>query len=347
MDQNRKVVILTEGLSNPHQGKTARNMLYYKPEEVLAIYDRYETDKNAQELFGFGDSVPVIDSLDKVPNANTLLIGVAVPGGKLPETYRTVVLDAISRKMDIVSGLHTFLSDDIEISSAAKLNGVSIHDVRKNNAKEVAHRKNFNPNCMRVHTIGNDCSVGKMIASMEIVKTLQERNEDAYMAATGQTGIIIQGAGCPIDGVVGDYINGAAEQLVLAHQHHNILFIEGQGSLAHPRYSSVTLGLLHGCIPHAMILCYELGREYIHGMDNVKIPPLDDVIASYQTMANLMFPSKIIGFAINGRKSSKADSDRERDRIKEVYGLPACDVFRHGADELADAVLAYKKVLGI
>lgn len=338
---SRKIIILSEGLTNPHQGKTARNLIQYKPEEVIAIYDRTQIGKSSRELLGVGD-VPVIDCFESAPLCDTLLIGVATPGGKIPATYKEIILEAISRNMNVINGLHEFLSHDPDISKAARENNIKLFDIRSNEEKDVVHRKGINPNCLRIHTVGNDCSLGKMIVSLELNTALRKAGYDAKFAATGQTGILIEGDGVPIDAVVGDFINGAAEKLILKNQHHEIINIEGQGSLVHPRYSSVTLGLLHGCIPHGLIMCYEMGREYIHGMDNIKIPPLEEVIKLYEAMANVMHPCKVIGIAINSRKYSPYEADYERQRVKEKFGLPACDVIRHGSEELVNAVLELK-----
>ncbi len=342
---NRKIVILTQGFTNPHEGKTARNLIQYRPEEVVAVLDKYEAGKKSIELLGVGENIPVIASLSEAENADTLLIGVATPGGKIPIDYKSIIIEAISMGMNIISGLHQFLSDDIEIQNEAKLKNVKLIDVRKNIHREVANKKGINDNCLRIHTVGNDCSLGKMIVSMEINNELKRRGYDSKFAATGQTAIIIEGSGIPIDAVVGDYINGAAEKLVLDNQNHDFLMIEGQGSLVHPRYSSVTLGLLHGSMPHGLIMCYEMGREFIANMEGVKIPSMDKVLEFYERSANIMHPCKIIGFGINSRKFSKEDADKERDRIKEIYGLPACDVVKHGPGELTDAVVQLKEEL--
>jgi uncharacterized NAD-dependent epimerase/dehydratase family protein len=182
-----------------------------------------------------------------------------------------------------------------------------------------------------------------MVASLEIARELKKRNYDSKFVATGQTGILIEGDGIPIDAVVGDYINGAAEKLILDNQHHDILMIEGQGSIVHPRYSSVTLGLLHGTMPQGMIMCYEAGREFVHNMPGVKIPPMKIVFNLYEQMASVISPSKIIGFAVNTSKISTSDAKNEIKKINNEYGLPACDVVRDGADELVDAILKFKK----
>src|SRR5690606_12335563 len=151
-----------------------------------------------------------------------------------------------------------------------------------------ALRQGIRQECLRIHTVGNDCSIGKMVASIEISRALQKAGHDAKFVATGQTGIMIEGDGCPIDCVVADFVNGAAERLVLQNQQHELRLIEGQGSLLHPAYSAVTLGLLHGSQPDGLILCYEAARPEIHNYPGMKFPPLTKVREVYEQMANLM-----------------------------------------------------------
>jgi uncharacterized NAD-dependent epimerase/dehydratase family protein len=345
MSTTRKLILLTEGHSNPSSAKTAVNLVRYKPEEVVAILDSTHKGSTSQTLFGLGGSIPVIGSLEEAPSANTLLIGIAPAGGKLPKAMRTIVLEAIRRQMNIVSGLHEILGADPEIADAARVCGAIISDVRQNTEREVAHRKGINPKCLRIHTVGHDCNVGKMVVSLEVSLALRKSGHDAKFVATGQTGIMIEGDGCPVDAVVVDFINGAAEKLVLANQHHEILLVEGQGSISHPRYSAVTLGLLHGCMPDGLILCYEMGRETVYGMEQIRIPSLSVLKQLYETMANIMHPCRFIGVAINGRRFSDEEVARERERARKEFGLPVCDVLRHGSGELAEAVLQLRRDL--
>ena len=169
---------------------------------------------------------------------------------------------------------------------------------------------------------------------------------DAKFAATGQTGILVEGDGCPIDRVISDFVNGAAERLVLAHQHHEVVVVEGQGSLFHPKYSGVTLGLLHGCVPDGLVLCYEAGRTEVNGMPGFPLPSLERTREVYELMARLAHPCRVIGIAMNSHKLSAPEAEAERGRVRRAMGLPVCDVIRHGPDELVDAVLNLKKELG-
>src|SRR6476620_5061575 len=342
----RRIIILTEGHTEPHAGKTAASVIRYRGHEVAALLDATQAGKRSGELLGAGD-VPVVASLDDCPDANTLLLGIAPPGGKIPPSWRAIILDAIARrKMDVISGLHDFVGDDPEFAAAAKTSGVSIQDVRKNTEKSIARRKGLRPDCLRVHTVGHDCSIGKMVVSVEVTNGLKKRGQDAKFIATGQTGIMIEGDGLPIDCIVADFVSGSAEKLVLENQHHDILLVEGQGSLVHPSYSGVTLSLLHGCAPQALILCYEIGRDRVTGVESVPIPPLAAINRIFDVMSNIHQKCEFIGIGVNSRRVNASEAARERERVRAEFGLPVCDVLRDGPDELVEAVIAYKNRSG-
>jgi len=336
----RRLVILTEGHSEPITANTAASVLRYKAQDVVALLDTTQVGKTAESLLGVGGDIPVVGNLEAVPNANALMLGIAPPGGRIPEAWRSTILQAIDHGMDVISGLHDFLCEDTGFSKAAQEKGVQLIDVRKNKERDVAQRQNIREECLRIHTVGQDCSLGKMVVALELTQALQKAGQDAKFVATGQTGILIEGEGAPIDCVVADFISGAVEKLVLANQHHNVLLIEGQGSLAHPRYSAVTLGLLHGCMPHGMIMCYEVGRKNVNGMEHVALTSLAKLVEVYETMANLMGPSRVIGVAMNSRNVSESEAEIEREKIRRELGLPVCDVLRHGSDDLAQAIQA-------
>ncbi|MEM1068609.1 MAG: DUF1611 domain-containing protein [Planctomycetota bacterium] len=335
---NRRMILLTDGYSDPVTAKTACSILRYRSSEVDAVLDQEAAGRTASDLFGVGETIPVVASIADAPSAKTLVIGIAPPGGKIPDPWRAIVLEALSRGLNVVSGLHEFLSNDPEFVSAAEQSGAEIIDVRRNSERDVANRENIRPECLRVLTVGHDCCVGKMVVAIELARGLSREDQTTKFVATGQTGILIEGDGCPVDCVVADFVSGAVEKLVLKNQHHDILLVEGQGSLAHPRYSAVTLGLLHGCLPQGMILCYEAGRTVVNGMPQIPLKSLPELRSVYETTAGLMWPSKVVGVAINSRLLSDSEADKERDRVRNELGLPACDVLRHGPGELIMAV---------
>lgn len=339
-----RIVILTEGHTDPLGAKTANVLLRYRQDDIVALLDSTEAGKKAADLIGVGGDTPIVASLAEAAelSANaaldTLTVGIAPAGGKIPPEWRAIFFEAIERGMSIVSGLHEFLSDDAELAAAAAKKGVQLHDVRKNHERDVATRLGINETCLRILTIGQDCSVGKMLAALEVARGLQGRGVDAKFVATGQTGIMVEGDGSPIDCVVSDFVNGAVENLVRANQHHEVMVVEGQATITHPRFSGVSTGLLHGCNPHGMVFCYEVGRETMRGMDHLELPTIRSVIEAYEHLAAFGYPAKVIAVAMNSRRVSDAEANAERERIRGEFGLPVADPIRHGPDELLDAV---------
>lgn len=349
----RRIVILTEGASKSGKAKTAESLIRYRYEDIAAVLDSEHAGRTCQEVFGAGGKIPIVAALDEVGgahdhktdgkcDADALFIGIAPAGGKFPEQWRPVVVDALQRSMDVVSGLHDFISLDESLQKVAARSDAKLIDIRRNCQKAVATRVSFPAGNLRVHTVGHDCSVGKMVVAIEVQRQLQHRGKDALFLATGQTGIMVSGRGVPVDAVVGDFVSGAVEQLVAQHQTHDILMIEGQGCLTHPSFSGVTLSLLHGCAPQALIMCYEAGRSTVKELPHVPVLPLANLIQHYEALASVYSPCQVIGLAINGRRLDEADAQRERQRVEDQLGLPACDVYREGPDVLADAVLKYR-----
>jgi uncharacterized NAD-dependent epimerase/dehydratase family protein len=341
----RRLVILTEGRTDPVTAKTAACVIRYGNDEVVALLDSTQAGKTSQELLGIGGAIPVVAKLADAPGANTLLIGIAPSGGKIPPAWRPVLLEAMTRGCDVVSGLHEFLCDDPEFAAAAAKHGVKLVDVRKNDERDVAKGEGFREGCLRIHTVGQDCSCGKMVVSVEVARGLSKRGADCKFIATGQTGILIEGDGCPVDRVISDFLNGAVEKQILANQHHDIVVLEGQGFITHPRYSPVTLGLLHGAQPQGLILCYEARRPHVMGMPNVQLKPLAELRDLYEKISGALSPTRVIGIGLNSRLLSADEAEVERERVRKEMGVPVCDVFRHGPDDLVDAVLALRKEL--
>jgi uncharacterized NAD-dependent epimerase/dehydratase family protein len=333
-----RIVLLTDGFSTPFLAKTAISMLRYRCQDVVAVLDAQQAGQTAQQLFGVGGDVPVVADLSEV-DADALFVGIAPPGGQLPGAWRGIIVQGILRGCDIVSGLHDFLCRDEEFVQLARQHGRQLIDVRNNSEKEVASCPEFRRQCLRIHAVGHDCTIGKMSTCLEIQRGLLARGLDAGFAATGQTGIMIAGTGVPIDCVVADFVNGAAERLVLAHQQYDYLLIEGQGSISHPMYSSVTLGLLHGCAPDALVFCYDASRRFVKGLNGVPIPPNKQLVQTYETVANLRHPCKFIGAAANTRTLSEDQARADMERVEAELGIPVCDVYRDGPDRLVDAAI--------
>lgn len=338
------MVLLTWGHSNPRTAKTATGLLRYCGDECIAVFDPDHVGKTAQDCLDVGGDTPIVGTLAEVESPRTLVIGIAPPGGKIPEAWKAVILEAIDRGMNVLSGLHDFLTDDDELVKAADAKGISITDVRKNNFKQIATRSELNDSCCRLHTVGHDCGVGKMLVSLEVARGLAQRDHDAHFVATGQTGIMVSGAGLPVDCVVSDFVSGAAEQLVLDTQHHDIIVVEGQGSLVHPSYSAVTLGLLHGCQPHGLIFVFEASRESVGGLEHVPLPSLRQQRKLFESMASIHQPCQTVAIAMNGRRLSPDAAKQTAQIVSDELELPVVDVVREGPDRLLDTVEQFVNV---
>ncbi len=341
--QHRRIVLLTDGHSTPFLAKTAISLLRYRTADIVAVLDRQAAGQTADQLLRAGGEIPVVDSLQSVPEFDAIYVGIAPPGGKMPPQWRSVLMEAIDRRAAVVSGLHDFITDDPELVGRAERAGSALIDIRKNSLKTIASGQAFRPECLRIQSVGQDCTIGKMVCTLELQRGLAAAGYDAAFLATGQTGIMISGRGVPVDCVVSDFVNGAVEQLVAAHQQHDFLLIEGQGSIAHPAYSAVTLGLMHGAAPQGLVYCYEAGRTMVKGFSDYPIVDHAVQIQAYRVAASLRHPCDIIGVAVNTRNLAPAAARAEVDWAEQQFGLPACDVYRDGADKLVQACVQLRQ----
>jgi uncharacterized NAD-dependent epimerase/dehydratase family protein len=343
----KRYVILAEGAFD-EEAKTATGVMRYAQSPTVAVIDATRAGTVAGDhVPGMTSDVPVVarlaDTLQFEPT--TLLVGVAPAGGKLPDAYRRAILEALENGLDVESGLHDFLGDDPDFDSAARLAGREIHDLRRApHGLNVPTGANLAVPTHTVLTVGSDCALGKMTVCLELDAEARRRGLRSVFVPTGQTGIAIAGWGIAVDEVISDYVAGAAERLVVeGHERGGdgaILWIEGQGSLNHPFYSGVTLGLLHGSAPHALVFVHEPGRETIDGDPRYRIPPLLELIDDQVRMARRVRPASVVAVAL---KTNRLDEESARAAIAEVEretALVADDPVRFGAGRLLDAVLS-------
>ncbi len=343
----RRILLLTEGQLGTFSAKTAVSLLRYRRHDVVGIVDSVAAGRPVEKFLTGINNVPifanVIEADQYQPDA--LLIGVAPVGGALPAPMRAQVIQALKRGMAIISGLHTPLSQDPELADLARHSGARIYEVRQPGPIDriaMGHARNFP--VKRVLTVGTSTNVGKMLTACELCRTARNAGLDAAFVPTGQTGIMIEGWGIAIDHVLSDFTAGAAEMMVEHVADRQICFIEGQGSLDHPGYSGVTLSLLHGTCPQALVLVHRPGRKLHNEMPGCPITPLEEQITLYEQALSPLYPGKVVAIAVNTVEMPQKSADQAVQSIAQRTNLPAADPIRHGCDTLLDAIRSHLEI---
>lgn len=346
LGKTRRLAVLAEGCFNATDAKSAVGVLRYRPEEVVAVIDSARAGRTAHSCAGVGGDIPVVANLEGAAafDADTLLVGIAPQGGSLPASWRGVVAEALMRGMDVIAGLHVFLSDDAELAALAQAKGCALIDVRRPPAgRSIATRRAASVDAMVVLTVGSDCNVGKMTTALEVRAALEALGVRTAFVATGQTGIFIADHGIAIDAVASDFVAGAVEELVVeAAREAEVVLVEGQGSIHHPGYSGVSLSLLHGACPDAMILCHQAGRTHIHVTDAGPAPrirSLIEIVRDHERAAGWMTPARVLGLSLNTSSLDDTEAKRAIDHEAHRTGLPVTDPVRFGAQPLATAIV--------
>ncbi len=287
------------------------------------------------------ESIPVVATVeDALPFGPTVaIVGVATQGGRFPPAWRELLKQSIAAGLDVESGLHEFLADDPELAELARTHGVSLRDLRRPpEGLSVPTGANLEVDSTIVLTVGSDCAIGKKTVAVELDLEARGRGLRSVFVPTGQTGIAIAGWGIAVDAVVADFLAGAAEWLVVegARRGGTLLFVEGQGSLVHPMYSGVTLGLVHGSAPHAFVLCHRAGATEIEGCPGHPIPPLSELIELHERVALPARKAKVACVALNTAEIASEDAARRAiAEVEDETGLPADDPVRFGAHAAA------------
>ena len=276
----------------------------------------------------------------KAAGARTLVIGVANRGGVISAAWKEVLIQALEMGYDLASGLHNLLRDEGDLVAAAQTFGGTLHDVRvptvgypiANGVKRKGKR------CLAV---GTDCSVGKMYTAMAMERDMHARGMKATFRATGQTGILITGHGVPLDAVIADFMAGSVEYLTPDNDDDHWDMIEGQGSLFHVSYSGVTMALIHGGQPDALILCHEPTRKHMRGLPGYSLPSLERLRDTVLPIARIANPAcQVAGISINTQHMSEAEAKAYIGETEKNLKLPATDPYRFGSDKLVDALAA-------
>lgn len=322
--------------------KTAHGVIRYAADEVVAVIDPAHAGRRVVDVLPYlANDAPIVASVSEAlafaPNA--LLIGTAPKGGGLPPDWRSAILQAIGARLEIVSGLHEILGNDREFRTAAHAAGTTIWDMREPPQVPLFSGEAYDVAAPILLTVGNDCAVGKMTVALELVRAAGAAGTTARFVPTGQTGIAIAGWGISVDRVIADFAPGAAEQLVLyaAREGAQLIVIEGQGAINHPAYAPVTLALMTGCAPDALVLVCDPTRTQI---ESYPTPIMDyrELIEIHERLLATIKPARVIGIALTTRGLRDEAARAEIARAHEATQLPCDDVVRYGPDRFYAAI---------
>ena len=313
--------------------KTARGLAYWRPESCIAQHRR----RDCNQTLGLPDMTP---AQAVAAGANTMVVGTANAGGVMAQETVVDIIAALDAGLNVIAGLHQKLRDNADIVAAAQRNGRVLFDARESNRKlSVGNgRKRAG---RRLLTVGTDCSVGKMYTTLALERSLRSRGLAADFRATGQTGIFIAGDGIPVDAVISDFISGAVELISPVREDDGWDLIEGQGSLFHPSYAGVSLGLLHGSQADALVLCHEPTRSHMRGLPHYPIPDLVRCLEANLSAARLTNPAvKAVGVALNTSNLPERQALVACREIGDRLGLPCQDPVSMGVEVIVDNLLA-------
>jgi uncharacterized NAD-dependent epimerase/dehydratase family protein len=336
--KGERTLILAEGFSaDPHYGKTMRGVLRYRREDVVAILDSTRAERDH-------DGIPLVTDVEAGLRfePQVALVGVATQGGRFPPAWRATLRTCLAHGVSLENGLHEFLAGDPDLVALAAAHGAELRDLRRPpEGLNVPTGANLALDATTVLTVGSDCAIGKMTVALELDRAARTRGLASEFVPTGQTGIAIAGWGIAIDAVVADFIAGATEQLVVEGRRRGgrLLWVEGQGSLSHPAYSGVTLGLLHGSAPHLLVLCHRAGDTEVDGYPGHPLLSLSALVELHERISLPARPATVVCVALN---TASLDEDAARAAIAAATaetGLPADDPVRFGAERLLDAVV--------
>ncbi len=338
----RRYAILTEGLLTGMYGKTAHGVLRFRAPDVVVVVDSTLAGSRVNDILpALGSDAPIVATLDEALTyrPTSLLVGVATDGGRLPPALRAPIIAAAHAGLEIVSGLHELLVDDPDIVTAAGRSGARLWDVRIPPADiPLFSGAAYNVAADVVLAVGSDCAVGKMTAMLEIERAAQAAGVHAEFLATGQTGIMIAGSGCPVDRVISDFVTGAAEQLVLgARSDSDVLLVEGQGAIFHPAYAPVTFGLLYGSAPDALVLCHRPRTTQIAGF-TTPIPPLPELVRVHERIVAHVKPARVAAIVLDTSAFDEHSAAAVLEATERQTGLPTADPVRNGGEAIWSAI---------
>ena len=340
INQKKKIVILCHGAFNYIKNKTGNMLIRYRSDEVMAVIDSEKSNTTAADELGYGHKIPVVKNFlaCKSSSPDTLVVGSATQGGYISDDYKKDILSAIEGGCDIVSGMHQFLKDDSDIVQAANHRNVNLVDLRIPPDPPNFPKGSWQDRKIPVLlVVGTDCDTGKMTSAWELTLRLRKRGRKIHFVATGQTGILLNGSGVPIDAVKADFMAGEVEQLIdEAPSNTELVIVEGQGSLTNQYYAGVTLGLMHGAMPNYMLMTHDPGRDL--DVTDFNMSPMSQIMDLHLDLMKDFRESKFIGINLLTFTLGDTDALNEITAVEKKYNLPTTDLIRFGDRDLINTI---------
>ncbi|NOY05578.1 MAG: DUF1611 domain-containing protein, partial [Chlorobi bacterium] len=343
--EKRRIIILADGHFNSLGSTMANAALLYIPEQVVGVIDSKSAGQSTQAVIGIGGTIPIFRSVEDCLHLSPtyMLIGITPAGGEIPPEWRSVILSAIKHRIEIISGLETPLADDPKIRSMALKHKVPLTELREvpKSHRIIAQGSWRRREAKVILTVGTETSTGKLDTAFHVYQALQRQGLAAAFIGTGQTGILIGGRGIAVDAVPGDFLAGAVELEIdkAANEGYEYIVVEGQGALTHCGVSGVTLGLMHGSMPDALILCHQPTRKVdSYGM---RIRPLPEIIDLHERLMSIFKPARVVGISIVSMGLSRDEVRMIQEQIAAETEKPVADVIRGEEDILLDALAEF------
>ncbi len=341
--EGRRLLLLADGCFSSTEAKTAACLAMYRARDLVAVLDASQAGRTVHDVLGFGGDAPVVATIEEAlaRRPDVAVVGTAPAGGELDAAMRAHVMRCLETGIDIASGMHAFISSDERAMALARASGARVWDVRRvPETRLVADGAGCSTGAKVIATVGTDCNVGKMTVAVELDRAARASGVRSAWAATGQTGIMLRGRGVPVDRLIADFVGGVTQALVDEEARDaDVVVIEGQGSITHPGYAGVTLGLLYGAMPDAMVLVHAAGRTRYKRFEH-DIPPLPEVVALYEALMRPYKKSRVAAIALNTHRLPDDDARRALAHASDITGLPAGDLVRYGADPVWPALRA-------
>lgn len=342
----KNFVLFAEGCFGLFTSKIAASLIRYRAESCVAVIDSRRAGQTVQDVLGYGGDIPIVSRVEQALHLRpeVMIIGKGLHSCELPSGWKPHILGAVNNGLHLINSIHYRLTDDPDIARAVREKGITVWETKDAPAVPLNKARVLDLDTWVVHTCGSDSNIGKKTAALQIWNEANRRGISTGFAATGQSGMLISGHGIAIDGVPGDFMAGAVEQVVMeAAAGNEWVVVEGQGSLNHIGFSSVALAILHGSLPHALVFCHRLGAQRTKVWET-PIAPIPELIRMNEELTVFERPAKVAAVSVNSAGFTEEEFRREAGKLEDETGLPVLDPVRDGgAARLVDTLSAHRR----